>query len=565
MNSMLRLLTHSLPITLSVLLATVLSTPALSQPLAQKIPADQRRSPATLDDDYPYRPSCRQLIPQLSATNPNFTAWGPVIGGTHQIWYGLPTGMDIAKAISELDALGLCVEGGEMVPWQAIGSDINSVVGDDRRSPLEINAERLKNAPNSNNTGDAGAGAVVAIALFVAGGFWLMERFEHKPWMQRLTGETLAYPSGLPNAADGRRRRQQSVGVNALTLPAASQLPDRASEEDLQQTFSQVTQQQRTALEVLLASPFVSHAFYGFQRTGKTNLVATVMQQLAAKGVKIYSLNLNSFGDEDEIYWQGFRSVRGDLTRISDPDEAKQLVDRAMALVDEFMADPNPSILTVDEWAPMTASHSEHIELLTPLIRSLANKITGFSSSGMKRRKAIYTIASEIVAGTMEEFGKAVKKLSVCLVGIAPGHEVQWQDMTLTFSWELYSQVSRNYPGVLSPPPEDAVEERVAFINGEWLPLGTRALVTASVSIPEQTATLLPPAPPQAVSGELGIFREWLDKKVGQTITLQMFKNANMFRDKLPRSESGYLSLCDKAIMKGWLSQTSDYTFFVLE
>ena len=554
MNNILSQLAYLLPIALSVSWSVVSGTAAL----AQTIPIDQQRSPAALEDKYPYRPNCLQLIPQLSATNPAFTAWGPVIGGKHHIWYGLPTGMEIAKAITELDALGLCVQGGEMVPWQAMeGIDSSSVV-EGERSPLEVNAERLKNAPDAGSK-DTGAAAVIAIALLGAGGVWLWERFEDRPFMRRLVGNSSAFDSYQPTTV----RLTKTPAPPAL--PIASELPDRVSQEELQASQRTATQHQRTALDVLLSSPFVSRAFYGFQRTGKTNLVASTMQQLAAKGVRIYSLNLNSVGNEDTVYWQGFRSVRGDLTSISDPEEAKQLIDRATALVEEFMADPNPSILTVDEWAPMTASHSEHIDLLMPLIKSLANKITGFSSSGMKRRKAIYTIASEMVASTMEEFGKAVKRLSVCLVGIAPGHEVQWDDMTITFSWELYSQVSRNYPGVLVPPPEDSDEERIVFINGDWLALGTRALVPSSVAIPTAPTETFSPTLPKAVTGDLGIFREWLDKKVGQTITLQMFKNARIFREKIPRSETSYLTLCDKSIMKGWLSQTGEQSFYVLE
>ena len=185
----------------------------------------------------------------------------------------------------------------------------------------------------------------------------------------------------------------------------------------------------------------------------------------------------------------------------------------------------------------------------------------------MQRHKAIYTIASEIVAGTMEDFGKAVKMLSVCLVGIAPGHTAHWKGQELTFSWELYSQVNQNYPRVLLTPPEDADTPRIAFINKQWLPLGTTPLVEAALTTADATgsgtSTALPAS--AALSEELQLFRQWLDKKVGETITLQAFKNARIFRDKVERSERQYLSLCDKAVMKGWLSQQTQHSFFVLE
>ncbi|MGC1307827.1 MAG: hypothetical protein WA885_11395 [Phormidesmis sp.] len=565
MKHFLRLTAFSLPIALAVL-------PTWLSPVwAQSIPTKQQLPPATLADTYPYRPSCLQLIPQLSPTNPKFTAWGPVIGGEHQSWYGLPTGMAITKAITELDALGLCVKGGEVVPWQAIDSMAN-LAADSQRSPLERNVEQLKNAPNNTNDSDAGAAAVIFTALLAAGGMWLLERFEDRPWARRLMGEPTVSPSLAFAGTTPRDRPQLHRGArtSASLLPAADALPDRISQQELQASRL-VIEQERSALEVLLASPFVSRAIYGFQRTGKTNLVASVMQQLAARGIRVFSLNLSSYGNEDAAYWKDIRSVRGDLLRIKDAEEAQRLINDAIALVDDFMAEPGPAILTVDEWAPMTASHSAFIALLEPLIRSLANKITGLSSSGMKRRKAIYTIASEMVAGTMDEFGKAVKKLSVCLVAIAPGHITQWDGQEFTFSWELYSQVSRNYPGVLSPPPEDITCARIAFINGEWRPLGTRALVEAQTGtsvVVAGTATDREPSTLPAtlpLSTELQLFRDWLDKKVGETITLQMFKNARIFREKVARSEASYLSLCDKSIMKGWLSQTAPDTFFVLE
>lgn len=555
---------------LSMALAIILSSQSAK---AQSIPVKQQQPPATLEGKYPYRPSCLQLIPQLSATNPSFTGWGPVIGGQHQSWYGLPTGMEISKALTQLDALGFCVIDGEVVPWQAVG-DATGMEASDDMSPLDRNVERLKNAPDANSSQDAGAGAVVFLALLLAGGVWLLERFESKPWMQRLMGETVTVPalspalpsgsSSAPAAADAQQPKRRVL--NAPTLPTASDLPDRISRENLQ-TSQAAAMQQQTALEVLLKSPFLSRAFYGFQRTGKTNLVASAMQKLAKQGINVYSLNLNSFGPADSFYWQGCSAVHGDLTYITDPVEAEQLIKRATALVDAFMNDRSPSILIVDEWAPMTASYSEHIALLEPLIKSLATKITGFSSSGMQRDKAIYTIASEIVAGTMEDFGKAVKKLSVCLVGIAPGHTAHWKGQELTFSWELYSQVNQNYPRVLSPPPEDSDASRIAFINNKWRPLGTTALVEAAVAtadadIARKPATLPTPVP---LSEELQLFRQWLDKKVGETITLQMYKNARIFREKVERSETQYLSLCDKAVMKGWLSQTTQHTFFVLE
>ena len=547
----------ALTLTLAVAAAAV---PVSAQTI--DIPAAQQRPPATLESQYPYRPSCHQLIPQLSQTNANFTAWGPVRNGQHESWYGLPTGMAIDKALIQLDAIGLCVLGGELVPWETIDAPTTSgAAAEDSRSPKERAVERLKSAPDSADSGDS-FGAFVFFGLLAVGALALYERFEDQPWLRRLTGDhsptALAFSSGSAQALPAARARPPSP-------IADSDIPSRVSPEALSETHLN-SGRQRTALEVLLASPFTSRAIYGFQRTGKTNLIASVTRQLAAQGVQVFALNLSSYGEEDVQYWDGVRSVRADFIRIKDPDAAAAVITEAITLIDEFMECPDASIFVCDEWGYMSASHGGFVELLQPLIKSLADKITGLSSSGMKRRKALWTASPEIVAGEMEDFGKAVKKLSVCLVGIAPGHTDSWEGQELSFSWELYQQVSRNYPGVLTPPPEDSAHSRIAFINGEWLPLGTRALVQATVQESASAADSLS-EPPQTVPPlplELQTFRDWLDKKVGEVIDYNSFNNANCFR-RISRSKESYLQLCDKSIMKGWLSQRTEDTFFVLE
>ena len=530
------------------------------------LPVAQQRPPATLENRYPYRPSCHQLIPQLSRKNPNFTAWGPVRNGQHEIWYGLPTGMSIDKALSQLDALGLCVLGGELVPWQSVNGAASPI--DESRTPKERAVERLKAAPE-NADGSSSFGAFVCFGLLAIGALALYERFEEQPWMRRLTG---AHPIGLAPSQTLPDRRPLALenrslsNVPSTALPTANQIPGRVSRDELIASRSDNLPSQRTALEVLQASPFVSRALYGGQRTGKTNLVVSVLRPLAERGVKIFTLNLYSVGSEDDEYTKGFSSVRGDLLTLTDEDEAIALIEQAIELAEAFIQHPGPAILLCDEWAGITGSYGRYVKVLAPLIKDLADKISGFASSGMKRRKAIWTVAPEIVAGTMEDVGKSVKKLSVCLVGIAPGHVEYWEGEELTFSWELYQQVAKNYPTVLCPPPENSEHARIAFVNGEWLPLGTKALVGAAMTAKGTGADSEPSGPPAPAPLSLALqtFRDWLDKKVGTVIDYNSFNNANCFR-KMSRSKESYLQLCDKAIMKGWLSQRSEETFFVFE
>ncbi|MEO0374116.1 MAG: hypothetical protein AAF329_05695 [Cyanobacteria bacterium P01_A01_bin.17] len=529
------LLALSLPLTL----ATGVGVALAQSP--EPVLTAQQRPPATYEGIYPYRPACRQLTARPGATA-GWLAWGPTVSGEHQNWWGIEANAPTDEVYRRLAEVGLCVIGGEVVPLDI--AELSSAL-----SPAQETAQRLKAAPDNPSGDDTGFGQFLILGVLAVGGVMLFERFEDKQWMKAVTGETSPTftfsPAGIPTSAP------------SAAIPAG--MPVIEPEQPMPAPVP------RTARVVLLASPFTSRAFFGGQRTGKTNLAASVLQKLVGQGVNVFVLNLNSYGTEDETYWQGVKSVRGDLSAISDPDRAQALIDDAIALLDEFWTTPN-SIFLADEWAYMTGTYGAHVKALAPLIKSLAEKITCVSSSGMKRRQAIWTIAPEIVAGTMEDFGKAVKKLSVCLVAIAPGHTEQWEGQELTFDWAVYSQVAKNYGGI-DEPPADSEESRVAFLNGQWMPLGTRALMTASVASKghsSPTSTRLP-EPVKELPEDLKIFRLWLDEKVDEAIDEKAFKNARIFRGKVERSTEKFLILCDKAVMKGWLSQKPNNTYFVLE
>ena len=355
--------------------------------------------------------------PQRPVVPPGWLAWGPTIEGKHQNWRGIEANVAPEKAYERLASVGLCVVDGELVPWSDVFSN-----GDENRSlsTAQRNVEQLKSAPANPGDDDAFA-QFVFIGVLAVGGLLLWEKVENAPWMQRLAG---GHPSDFTSSAFTHTPPSYAPVPTASPTSNTSEIPQRISAESLAELPNAPTV--RTALEILTASPFISRAVYGAQRAGKTNLVAAVMQRLAKNGVKVFVINLSSVnvGHEDSIYWDkaDIRSVRGDLETIDNSDEAEKLIGNAILLISEFMREPEPSILIVDEWAAMTASHAEYVDLLAPLIKKLAAKITAFSSSGMKREKALWTIAPEIVAGTMEDFGKAVKKLSLCLVAIAPGH-----------------------------------------------------------------------------------------------------------------------------------------------
>ena len=523
--------------------------------IAQAIPAAQQKPPATFEQ-YPYRPACRQLTAAPGGA-PGWFAWGPTIEGKHQNWRGIEATVVTEKAYVRLASVGLCVIDGELVPWSDLSSQRSL-------STAQRNVEELKSAPTNPSEGDAFA-QFVFVAVLAMGGLLLWEKVENTPWMQRLAG---GLPADFTSSAFTHTPPSYAPVPTVSPTSNTSEIPQRISAESLAELPNAPTV--RTALEMLIASPFISRAVYGAQRAGKTNLVAAVMQRLAENGVKVFVINLSSVnvGHEDSIYWDraDIRSVRGDLETIDNPDEAAKLIGDAILLISEFMREPEPSILIVDEWAAMTASHAEYVDLLAPLIKKLAAKITAFSSSGMKREKALWTIAPEIVAGTMEDFGKAVKKLSLCLVAIAPGHTESWNGQELSFNWELYGQCSKNYVG-LTPPPDDFKESRIAYLDSQWVALGTESLVSVQVTVADKaipTSTTALPTVEKALSPALKTFHEWLSTKVGEVISYQSFKNANKLKE-LGRSRENYDLYCDKAVMKGWLIQKPEDTYFVLE
>ena len=540
-----------LSLSIPLALAATVAAPAVAQ--TGNIPPNQQRAPAGLD--FPYRPACSQLS-AVPGGSPDWLAWGPMINGEHQTWRGMKASTPTNEIYRQLAAVGLCVEGGVIVPLSmADGAAATAILPADakkvRRSPMEENIERLRNAPENREDGD-GSGATLFFILFGAA-YLGYTRYIDQQEKKRLEDGDRTQPAPRPRA--------EGFG--------STNIPDRVSPEALisaqlgQQPRPAVPAKKRTALEVLCASPFVSRAFYGFQRSGKTSLVVNAANELKeTRSITTFVLNLSSFGVEDASYWKDYRGVFGDLLAAS-PEAAEALIKQAISLVDEFMAHPTPAILVCDEWTFMGAKHGEHSDVLAPLVKGLASKITGFASSGMKRRKALWAISPTIVAGELEDFAKSIKKLSPCVVAIAPGHSEYWEGDELTFSRELFNQVATNYPGALTEPPADSAASRIACINGEWLALGTKVLVTAAAQPNHSNEAVSTFPKPLDVSPELALLQAWLSKKKGEVIDYAAFNNANCFR-QISRSKESYLMLCDKAVIKGWLSQRGAETFFVL-
>ena len=535
---------------LNLALAFPLALVSAGSAIAQTIPNAQNKSPATFDQ-YPYRPACRQLTAAPGGAAGWF-AWGPTIEGQHQNWRGIEASLPPEQAYERLAAIGLCVQAGELVPFTPLEASANL-------SPMERNLEELRSKGQGIDSGESsdndGFSAFMLLMLVMFGGVHLWEKFEERPWVKRVTGNQPSAPfDHLPPS------------FNETTIP------DRISPEDLGD-LPNSPDSPRSALDTIVNTPFVSRAIFGFQRTGKTNMVVMAILELAKLyGVHAFVINLNAYtgNGEQEVYWQGehITAVLGDLEEITDAAEAQALINRAKALVDDFTQHHGPAVLVVDEWSGTTASHATYAEPLQALVRQIAGRVTSLASTGVQREKAVWTIAPEMVAETMDAFGKAIKKLSVCLVAIAPGHVAKWKHTELTFSDELLAQVRRNFPAI-SNPPTNSAHSRIAFIDGQWRELGTEALVKVNTGAEGEqladTASKLPSLTTTAdnLTGELKLFYEWLAGKAGEAIAYEQFRNASKFKE-ISRSRETFDSLCDKGCMKGWLTPQDGDGYLVI-
>lgn len=268
-------------------------------------------------------------------------------------------------------------------------------------------------------------------------------------------------PEILGNDAIDFQPPEQARTQTAIDRPMASQ------ERPVQAVATK-----KTAFQSLIESPYLSRAFFGAQRTGKTYLAAIATQELARRGNNIYHINLASYGDEDKTYWSHAKSVRCDLASC-DEATATDKIQKAIALVEEWFSTTG-SILVVDEWAYIGSIGNSYANQLAPLIKLAADKISALASTGIKRSKAIWTIAPEFVAGGLTQDAKSVKKLQLCFVSIAPGKFVDWQGSKITFDGSLFDQINKNFP-IVYPAINSAIagRDRIVYINNLWMPTGT--------------------------------------------------------------------------------------------
>lgn len=278
------------------------------------------------------------------------------------------------------------------------------------------------------------------------------------------TGGNTATPS-----ADGR------------SVPYGVTMPNPASDEapyvpGAGGAFNPATGKGSVLLDQVLQSPGISRLVLGGQRTGKSYFCAVASRELAKQGWKFFHINLASYGDEDSYYWQyAHRSVVGDLATIQDDDQARDLIDDALDCIKEFIV-TEKSILIADEVSITGSKYGKHDA--SAYIRLLAEQISALTSTGTKRKRAIWALCSELRAGAMKDAVKAIKSLRLLYFAIVPGRFVEWQGEKITFGEELHQQIVDNFKSTTKPTNEQVSLcrrhgiDRLAYINGEWMPVG---------------------------------------------------------------------------------------------
>ncbi|MGF1459995.1 MAG: hypothetical protein ACFBSG_13325 [Leptolyngbyaceae cyanobacterium] len=158
--------------------------------------------------------------------------------------------------------------------------------------------------------------------------------------------------------------------------------------------------------------------------------------------------------------------------------------------LDEFKRHKN-ALLLIDEWTIIGATTFRFNEHLKPFIDDVCSTITTLSSRGLQADQAVWLIAPHCRLDFLEKSAKALKLCKLCLVAANPERPFDVDGNRIGFDSELFDQVKNNWKDLTAPPKgiDSLDSERIAFINGQWLPLGSIE-VTVTNSEPEGVTTV---------------------------------------------------------------------------
>lgn len=240
----------------------------------------------------------------------------------------------------------------------------------------------------------------------------------------------------------------------------------------------------------ILAASITHRGLWGGQRTGKS-LLASVASKVMAENhaVEVWYINLYAADRAETLamYGHAQRVLIADMA--GDCDDPDSVIDDLLAMVAAFKK-KSGVLLIVDELPTMASTHGEFSEALQPSLKALCGHITDLGQSAMKRKKAVWSIGTGIVAGSLTAEGKSVLKgSSPVLVSISEGRSVMWKGQAVPSEPHLISQLKANFPNQdFTVPTMDC--DRVVQIDGQWMPmpkLEVPSFTPASTSPPETT------------------------------------------------------------------------------
>ncbi|MEO1208847.1 MAG: hypothetical protein AAFX78_04815 [Cyanobacteria bacterium J06638_20] len=257
----------------------------------------------------------------------------------------------------------------------------------------------------------------------------------------------------------------------AIALPKAVSAPETVPMDSAPTVDASEPQ---TAVREILKAPLYTRIFLGGQRSGKSFAASRLSQYLQQhNGTKVYAINL-ALVKNPEHWSHANKSAIADLTAptITEGSALKAIKD-AMATLEEFKRHKN-ALLLIDEWTIIGATTFKFNEQLKPFIDEVCSTITTLSSRGLQADQAVWLIAPHCRLDFLEKTAKALKLCKLCLVAANPVNPFDVDGNLISFDGELFDQVKNNWRDVTLPDQgiNSLDSKRIAFINGQWLPLG---------------------------------------------------------------------------------------------
>jgi hypothetical protein len=292
-----------------------------------------------------------------------------------------------------------------------------------------------------------------------------------------------------------------ATAAAAPTVLGGSATPIVTQESSIAVAPSFAVMRNMDPVDVLVDALFSNRAMYGVQRGGKTAYAAKSSAKIVIKDSSIKIFYINVFAADlsatKSMFAHAYRSVIYDLAPIK-PFYASAVIEEAAKVFDEFVQTEG-AILVLDEASSIGNVHGRHFEALSPLVDELVGYLSAIRGSTRKRRQAIWTIAPEIVAGSLGQGMKSLMKgFPPVFIAIPKNRNVTWQGQKIVHDTTLQGQLEINYKPLKFAVPEIDCD-RVCFIDGTWMPMGDCTIpkvpTQAVQPVPEDTTPTPSPEP----------------------------------------------------------------------